>query len=81
MTDIEREKVKKICRRFLGEKLIFLNEKDEEWVLDYLSSGKGGIPYQMITDFDSLSIKPRQEFFKHSDFYSSLKERNISEEE
>ena len=59
MTDIEREKVKKICRRFLGEKLMFLNEKDKEWVLDYLSSGKGTIPYQMITDFDSLSIKPR----------------------
>ena len=61
---------------------MFLTEKDEEWVLDYLSSGKGMIPYQIITDFDSLEIKLEYgEFFKHSDFYSSLKERNISEEE
>ena len=39
------------------------------------------IPYQMITDFDSLKIKPKKEFFKHSDFYSSLKEKDISLEE
>ena len=60
MTDVEREKVKK---------LMFLSEKDEEWVLNYLSSGKGIIPYQMITDFNLLEIKPtHQGFFKHGDF-------------
>ena len=60
---------------------MFLTEKDEEWVLDYLSSGKGMISYQMITDFNSLEIKPEHGgFFKHSDFYSSLKERNIRDE-
>ena len=81
MTDIERQNVRKICRRFLANKLMFLNNKNEEWVLDYLSSGKGMIPYQMITNFDSLKIKPVDGFFKHSDFYSSLKEKDISEEE
>ena len=84
MTEIKRANVKKICRQFLGEKLMFLSKKDEEWVLDYLSSGKGMIPYQMITDINSLEIKPTAAdggFFKHSDFYSSLKEKNISEEE
>ena len=40
MTDIERENVGKICRRFLAEKLMFLNDEDEKWVLDYLSSGE-----------------------------------------
>ena len=51
--------------------------------MDYLSSGKGMIPYQMIMDFNSLEIKPEQHngFFKHSDFYLSLKEKNISDEE
>ena len=39
------------------------------------------IPYQMITNFDSLKIKPIDGFFKHSDFYSSLKEKDVSEEE
>ena len=63
MTDTERENVKKICRRFLAEKS-FLNDEDEKWVLDYFSSGKGMIPYQMITDFDSLQITPEDVFFK-----------------
>ena len=57
MTDIKRENVRKICRKFLAEKLMFLNDEDEKWVLDYLASGKGMIPYQMIT-FDSLNICP-----------------------
>ena len=39
------------------------------------------IPYQMITDFDSLKIEPKEDFFKKEDFYSELKEKNISDEE
>ena len=81
MTDIERENVRKICRKFLAEKLMFLNDQEKKWVLDYLASGKGMIPYQMITTFDSLNIHPETHFFKHEDFYSSLKEKNISKEE
>ena len=81
MTDIEKENVRQNCRRFLAEKLMFLIEEDENWVLDYLSSGKGMIPYQMITDFDSLKIAPENGFFEREDFYSSLKEKEISFEE
>ena len=58
MTDTERENVRKNCRKFLAEKLMFLNDDDEKWVLDCLASGKGMIPYQMITDFDALNIQP-----------------------
>ena len=60
---------------------MFLNEENEKWILDYLGSGKGMIPYQLITDFESLNIRPGKEFFSHGDFYSCLKEKNISEEE
>ena len=82
MTDIERANVRKNCRRFLAEKLMFLTDEDEAWVLDYLSSGKGMIPYQMITDFDSLKKVPKEAFFeKKKDFYSELKEKDISDEE
>ena len=81
MTDIERENVSKNCKRFLAEKLLFLTEEQENWVLDYLSSGKGMIPYQMITDFNSLQIKPKDGFFEQKDFYSSLKEKDITVEE
>ena len=30
--------------------------EDHEWILNYLSSGKGIILYEMITRFDSLDI-------------------------
>ena len=43
MTGIERENVRKICQTFLADKLLFLNEGDEKWILDYLASGKGMI--------------------------------------
>ena len=52
MTDIERENVRKNYRRFLAEKLMLLNKEQEKWMLNYLSLGKGTIPYQMITDFN-----------------------------
>ena len=77
----DRENVRNICIKFLAPRLIFLSDADEKWVLDYLASGKGMIPYQMITDFESLNIRPDQEFFKHEDFYSGLKEKNISVKE
>ena len=64
----------------MREKPIFLTENDEKWVLHYLVSGKGTIPYQMITDFDSLK-RSSEEFFSYEDFYSDLKEKNISKEE
>ena len=80
MTDEEKPNVRKNCRNFIADKLMFLNEENEKWVLDYLCSGKGTIPYQMITDFDSLNLRPDGDFFKHENFYSTLKEKNISEE-
>ena len=81
MTDIERANVRKNCRRFLAEKLMFLTNEDEAWVLDYLSSGKGMIPYQMITDFDSFKKVPKEDFFQKKDFYFELTEKDISDEE
>ena len=81
ITDEEKHNVRKNCRNFIADKLMFLNEENEKWVLDYLCSGKGMIPYQMITDFDSLNLRPDGDFFKGESFYSTLKEKNISEEE
>ena len=70
MTDTERDNVRNICRKFLADKLMFLNEENENWILDYLESGKGIItvnyqlsPYQLITDFESLDIRPEKGFF------------------
>ena len=53
--------------------------EEREWVLDYLAFGKGIIPYQAITDLDSLSAKPSDgDFFDKESFYSTLREKNIS---
>ena len=81
MTNMERGNVRKTCKKFLAEKLMFLNDEDKKWVLDYLAFGKGMIPYQMITDFDALNIQPEKDFFECENFYSDLKEKNISLEE
>lgn len=76
MIKTERENVRKLCRYFLAEKLQFLNLKDEKWVLEYLASGKGMIPYELITDFESLNLRPPEGFFfSYNDFYLSLKEK------
>ena len=54
---------------------MFCNDEQEKWVLDYMCSGKSIIPYQMITDFYSLKLAPKDNFFDRKDFYSTLKEK------
>ena len=58
-----------------------LSTSDKEWVLNYLSCGKGTIQYEMITDFDSLNISPDKDFFEIHQFYPSMKDTVISDEE
>ena len=56
--------------------------EEREWVLDYSASGKGTIPYQTITDLDSLSTKPCcGDLFNKESFKSTLRQKNISQEE
>lgn len=80
LTNQERTEIWKACENFITKELLNLDEQDKEWVLDYLCSGKGVIPYQMITDFDSLSITPSDGHLKDL-FYSSLKDSQISTED
>ena len=40
-----------------------LSEEDQDWVLNYLSSGKKTTPYQLIIDFDSFNSSPGKDFF------------------
>ena len=49
MTNEERENVKKNCRVFLAEKLMYVKDDDVDWILEYLSSGKGTIPLDAET--------------------------------
>ena len=82
MTDEERKNVRNTCRSFIIEKLLYMSEEDEKFVLDYLCSGKGVIPYQMIKKLNSLELQPENgDFFEQKDFYSTLNEKNITDEE
>ena len=69
MTDKEKLAVKTECEKFilkdenLAKKVELCSEEDQEWILNYLSSGKGTIPYEIITRFDSLDIAPEDDNF------------------
>ena len=56
-----------------------MSEEDEKFVLDYLCSGKGVIPYQMIKKLSSLELQPENgDFFEQKDFYSILNEKKYN---
>lgn len=65
----------------MSKRVLFLTKEDKQWVLNYLTSGKGTILYELITSFDSLSIFPDKESFEPHQFYSSMKDSILSNEE
>ena len=87
MTETETQIMKFMCKKFINNKsklrLKFSScrQEKQEWILNYLSSGKETIPFEMRTRFDSLDIKPEQEFFSIKQFYLRLKVDIISEDE
>ena len=58
-----------------------LPDQDKEWILDYLSGGKGVIPYQKIKSWEDLESVPEGAGFSKTEFYSSLKNEITSDEE
>ena len=63
LTDKEREAIFRECEKFLlsdsvlSKRFLSCTKDEKKWVLDYLSSGKGTIPCELISDFDSLILK------------------------
>ena len=61
LTSSEKVEIRRQCHVFLISRpksqrtFVTLSEKDQEWVLDYLSTGKGVIPYQLITELYHVS--------------------------
>ena len=82
MTDEERKNIRNTCRSFIIDKLIYMSEEDEKFVLDYLCSGKGVISYQIIKKLNSLELQPENgDFFEQKDFYSTLNGKNVTDKE
>ena len=58
-----------------------LSEENKNWVLGYLCGWKRVIPYEKIKTFDDLDCIPEGEFFTKTEFYSSLRNEIISDED
>ena len=88
LTDNEKLATRTECKKFiekdenLSKKFNSCTKEDQKWVLDYLSTGKGTMAYEMITRYDSLDISPDNgKFFLPQNFYSSLKDDIMTLEE
>ena len=85
MTAGEKGKPKEESKRFIekhdyfGNIFLSLPKEDQEWILNYMCSGKGVIPYEMMHSFVSLEIVPEGEFFNMEDFHSTLKNSLITD--
>ena len=53
----------------------------QEKILQITCEGKGIIPYEMVKDMYSFYIKPENDFWDITSFYSELKQKHASEEE
>ena len=83
MNDEERRGIRDTFARVLQYKLLFCTFEEKQWILEYLAKGKGTIPYQKFTQFESLLLRPPsgQDFFSKDDFYSTLREKGIEDED
>ena len=54
-----------------------LNQETKNKIVSIISKGKGAIPYEKIIDMNSLNIRPENDFFGYSEFFSSLNDKNI----
>ena len=84
----EKSTIKEGIKSFLEKQVYFcktwgcLSKADKDSILNMIAEGKAVMPYEKITDIHSLSeVAPEDDFFKHTKFYSSLKQSNISLEE
>ena len=89
MAPIEREKIKVSLVRFIKSypkfkfKRSIINTEEKNWIIDYLSGGKGVIPYKKLKSWEDLNDRPSpgEIFFLKTLFYSSLKKSMINDKE
>ena len=55
--------------------------KKKEKILEIISEGKGIIPYEIIVDMESFFIKPENDFWEKSEFFSELKQSAVNDDD
>ena len=87
ITEGEKESVQKVTRKYIENHHYFKNVwfylslQQQKDILEVVSSGKGVIPYEMINNIDSLDQKPEREFFNKTEFFSTLKNKVVNDNE
>ena len=82
--DKEKESVRKMIEQFLKDHIYFgnvwqsLEKKDKETILNLIAEGKEVMPYEKIVTINSLCEAPEKEFYEYTEFYSGLKQANVS---
>ena len=56
-----------------------LNNAVQDNILELIAAGKGVMPYELIKNTNSLSLVPDKDFFDHTEFFSSLKQQNVTQ--
>ena len=85
--ETENINIRQPCRKLIEKNepysLVFnsLSEENKNWVLDYLCGTNGVISYEKIKTFDDFDCVPESEFFTKMEFYSSLRNEIISDED
>ena len=84
----EKKRISSLFLDYLGFQHLYystfflqdLSEDDRTFVLDYLCLGKSCFPYEVVTGFNSLSVKPDDgDFWSIKTFYSRLRDEGISQ--
>ena len=88
LTDQKKSAISRECKKIvkndpkLVKKYLSCTEEEQKWILNYLSTRKRTILYEMITKYHSLYIAPENgQFFLPQKFYSSLKDNVVTDEE
>ena len=84
--EIDKENIRKSMTIFLKIHNYFwkffgsLTDEHEDWMLGYFCEGKGVIPYEKLRCYSNLEVRPdKGNFFEKTEFYSSLKNEIISD--
>ena len=59
----------------------FLSPTKKEKILKITCEGKGVIPYEIVTGINSFFLKPENDFWSKTEFYSELKQKAVGDEE
>ena len=59
----------------------FLPPTKQEKILKITCEGKGVIPYEIVTGLNSFFLKPENDFWSKTEFYSELKQKTVEDEE